>query len=59
MKCLYLVFCSSLMAQEIDLRGAGEPISANGVWKWHEGDNPAWAAPGFDDSAWPTVKRMI
>jgi phosphoserine phosphatase RsbU/P len=19
---------------------------------WHPGDNPAWAAPGFDDSAW-------
>ena len=56
MKWLCLVFCSSLMAQEIDLRGAGAPISANGVWKWHEGDNPAWAAPDFDDSAWPTVK---
>ncbi len=56
MKWLYLIFCSGLMAQEIDLRGAGEPISANGVWKWHEGDNPAWAAPDFDDSAWPTVK---
>ena len=46
MKWLFLLFCSRLMAQEIDLRGAGEPISANGVWKWHEGDNPAWAAPG-------------
>ena len=22
-------------------------------WRVHEGDDPAWAAPDFDDSAWP------
>lgn len=24
-------------------------------WAVHEGDNPAWAAPGFDSSTWATV----
>ena len=23
-------------------------------WKWHEGDNPQWAKPGFNDSLWQT-----
>jgi len=25
-------------------------------WHVHEGDDPAWASPGFDDSAWKTVE---
>ncbi|RDB02406.1 ATP-binding protein [Runella aurantiaca] len=24
-------------------------------WKWHAGDNPAWADPEFDDSGWSDV----
>lgn len=32
-------------------------------WRWMEGDDPAWADPGFDDSnwkipAWPAVERL-
>lgn len=32
-------------------------------WRWMEGDDPAWADPGFDDSnwkipAWPPVERL-
>ncbi len=32
-------------------------------WRWMEGDDPAWAGPGFDDSnwkipAWPPVERL-
>ncbi|MGC2161872.1 MAG: SpoIIE family protein phosphatase [Silvibacterium sp.] len=32
-------------------------LSGNSTWGWHahEGDNPAWARPGFDDSAWPEM----
>ena len=26
-----------------------------GPWKFHTGDNPAWARPDFDDSAWSTM----
>jgi phosphoserine phosphatase RsbU/P len=25
-------------------------------WRVHEGDNPAWASPGFDDSQWATIR---
>lgn len=25
-------------------------------WRVHEGDNPAWAQPGFDDSGWQEVE---
>ena len=31
-------------------------ISLTDNWRTHAGDNPAWAAPGFDDSAWKTVE---
>ncbi|MGA2851565.1 MAG: PP2C family protein-serine/threonine phosphatase [Terracidiphilus sp.] len=30
-------------------------IEINDDWAAHEGDNMAWAAPGFDDSGWQTV----
>lgn len=27
----------------------------NGPWKFHEGDNPQWAEPAFDDTRWETI----
>ncbi|MFP5206086.1 MAG: SpoIIE family protein phosphatase [Acidobacteriota bacterium] len=27
-------------------------IELTGPWKFHVGDDPAWAQPGFDDAAW-------
>ena len=27
-------------------------FSLSGTWRFKAGDNPAWAAPGFDDSLW-------
>ncbi|HET9101460.1 MAG TPA: hypothetical protein VFN62_13785, partial [Acidobacteriaceae bacterium] len=30
-------------------------VALNGPWKFHIGDNPAWADPNFDDSTWETV----
>ena len=30
-------------------------VALNGPWKFHLGDNPDWAQPGFDDEAWETV----
>lgn len=26
------------------------------VWKFKTGDDPAWSAPGFDDTGWKTIK---
>jgi serine phosphatase RsbU (regulator of sigma subunit) len=28
-------------------------------WRYHPGDNPAWADPGLDDSSWPTVSSAL
>ncbi len=28
----------------------------NADWRVHDGDDPAWAAPGFDDTAWEHVR---
>ncbi len=30
-------------------------VTLNEGWREHDGDNPAWAHPGFDDSGWQTV----
>jgi hypothetical protein len=29
-------------------------VALNGPWKFHTGDDPRWAAEGFDDSSWET-----
>jgi hypothetical protein len=40
-----------------DLASGREPmVSLNGLWRFHPGDNPAWADPAFDDSAWPLLR---
>src|SRR5438552_1344378 len=31
------------------------PVSLAGVWKFHVGDDLAWAAPDLDDRAWPDI----
>ena len=28
-------------------------------WRYHPGDDPVWADPGFDDSSWPTVSSAL
>ncbi|MFQ5606166.1 MAG: ATP-binding protein, partial [bacterium] len=28
-------------------------------WKYHSGDNPAWALPDFDDSGWETTNTLL
>ncbi len=30
-------------------------ITLDGAWRFHDGDDPQWADPGFNDSDWPTV----
>jgi phosphoserine phosphatase RsbU/P len=36
----------------VDLRGV---VSVDGPWSFQIGDDPRWADPDFDDSAWPKV----
>jgi len=32
-----------------------EGILLDKGWKWHAGDNPEWAKPGFDDAKWGEI----
>lgn len=44
---------AGVIAQAIDLGRAIVPL--NGPWRFHIGDDPSWANPRFDDSAWETT----
>ena len=45
--------CAGLRAQTFSLITGREPVtSLDGLWRFHTGDNPAWASPEFDDSQW-------
>jgi len=58
-----LLFAATAAAQSFDLDRGREPmLSLDGNWRFHPGDSPSapgshqplWAAPAFDDSAWPS-----
>jgi hypothetical protein len=54
-----LILCASnsLRAQSFSLITGREPVaSLDGLWRFHTGDNPAWASPNFDDSQWPLLR---
>jgi sigma-B regulation protein RsbU (phosphoserine phosphatase) len=54
---LLLCAASGLHAQNFDLETGREPVaSLDGLWRFHTGDNPAWADPNFDDSQWPLLR---
>ena len=49
--------CASLPAQTFSLITGREPVtSLDGLWRFHTGDNPAWARPNFDDSHCPLLR---
>ena len=33
--------------------------SLHGSWKYHPGDNPEWASPVFDDTAWESTNSLM
>ena len=56
---LSLLLCAApgLQAQTFNLQTGSEPVaSLDGLWRFHTGDNPAWADPNFDDSQWPLLR---
>ena len=56
---LLLLLCAApgLPAQTFNLQTGFEPVaSLDGLWRFHTGDNPAWADPNFDDSQWPLLR---
>src|ERR1700735_5361193 len=53
---ILLCAASGLHAQTFNLQTGREAVaSLNGLWRFHTGDNPAWANPNFDDSQWPLL----
>ncbi len=49
--------CVAVSAQTFSLLANPEPVtSLDGLWRFHEGDNPAWASPDYDDSQWPLIR---
>jgi sigma-B regulation protein RsbU (phosphoserine phosphatase) len=54
---LLLCAASDLHGQTFNLQTGREPVaSLDGLWRFHTGDNPAWADPNFDDSQWPLLR---
>jgi sigma-B regulation protein RsbU (phosphoserine phosphatase) len=56
---LLLLLCAApgLHAQTFNLQTGSEPVaSLDGLWRFHTGDNPAWADPNLDDSQWPLLR---
>jgi sigma-B regulation protein RsbU (phosphoserine phosphatase) len=48
---------SFAQAQTFDFKTDRVPIiSLDGLWHFHTGDDPRWADPEFDDSAWPLLR---
>lgn len=44
-------------AQNFDLENGREPIaSLDGFWRFHPGDDMAWASPSLDDAGWPLLR---
>jgi hypothetical protein len=47
----------STFAQKVDLRNDRVAMTElAGPWRFHAGDEPAWATPSFDDSGWSLVQ---
>ena len=55
---LFSLLCAcALPAQTFNLITGRVPVtSLDGLWRFHTGDNPAWANPEFDDSQWPVLR---
>ena len=53
---LLLVSASPLGAQSFDAsQWTQGTTTITAKWRFHPGDNPAWASPSFDDSSWPLL----
>ncbi len=41
------------------LAGSPDGVQFTYSWRFHPGDDPAWAAPAFDDAKWETVVPLM
>jgi hypothetical protein len=49
------VAASATPVLAVESLGTGS-VQLDGPWQFHTGDNPAWASPAFDDSAWEPIQ---
>jgi len=55
--CLLLASLIPALAQTFDLSKSPQSlITLDGLWRFHPGDDPSWANPAIDDSAWPLLR---
>ena len=53
---LLLASMLSLPAQSFDASQWNQGVTTiDAPWRFHPGDDPAWASPSFDDSSWPLL----
>ncbi|MCB1058436.1 MAG: hypothetical protein KDD11_23280, partial [Acidobacteria bacterium] len=53
---LWLVLAMPAVATPtVDLGAGDRVVSLEREWAFQPGDDPSWAAPDFDDSAWPLL----
>ena len=53
----FLLLAFSASAQMFDLeKGRVQMMPLEGSWRFHTGDDPRWAQPGFDDSSWALLR---
>ncbi len=54
---LLMMGAGRLRAQNFDAANGNAPLlSLEGLWRFHAGDDAAWAQPGFDDSGWSLLR---
>ncbi len=53
---LAICFAPAAQGQFADASQAGAPVAIHAPWRFHIGDDPQWATPGFDDSQWPLIR---
>jgi Stage II sporulation protein E (SpoIIE) len=51
------LLCGASAQQTVTLGNA--TVALNGPWKFHTGDDPAWAQPDYDDSAWDKMDLTL
>ena len=67
LKLIFLSLCPLSFAQidkkivvsQDSFKNEEQAIELINGWKYHAGDNPAWADPTFDDNGWETVHTWV
>ena len=55
--CFAVLLCGAFAQQTVTLGKA--TVALNGPWKFHSGDDMAWAQPDYDDSAWDKMDLTL